>query len=234
MNRGRTHRGKPRKQEYAIVTRQIEFFFDFQSPFSYFVHTRLPRLADEYGYTVVYKPFNMHLAKRTAGNTTPPTPLIPAKFRYVCSDFRRWADRYGIPFIIAWEVPPDAPLEGLKVNLPKTGLDTTRANKAMFYAIDRGDAREFATRLWAASYGSGRLVGSDEVLQDVARDLGWPVAELMAFTESETAASRYEDNTREAISRGVFGAPTMLVDEEMWWGNDRLVFVEEYLAAHPG
>jgi len=216
------------------VTRQLEFFFDFQSPFSYFAHTRLPGLADTYGYQLVYKPFNMHLAKRTAGNTTPPTPLIPAKFRYICSDFRRWAVRYGIPFTIAWEVPADAPLEGLQVKLPAAGLDTTRVNKAMFFAIDQGKARDFATRIWAESFGAGRLVGSDEVMLDVARQLGLSTDTLLAFVESAEAERRYGDNTDEAISRGVFGAPTMMVDDELWWGNDRLAFVEDYLAAHPG
>jgi 2-hydroxychromene-2-carboxylate isomerase len=220
-----------------MVTRRIEFFFDFLSPYAYLAHCRLPTLADKYGYDLVYKPFNMPAAKRAAGNTAPPAPAIPVKFRYISADFRRWADRYGVPLNMPWLVKSDAPLETLKqgIDVPKTGLDTTRANKGMFFALDRGQGREYATRLWGGSYGApgGPLVGSDELLMDVARQLGWSAEELLDFVQSDAAEQRYAQNTEEAISRGVFGAPTMVVDEEMWWGNDRLVLLEEYLSAHP-
>jgi 2-hydroxychromene-2-carboxylate isomerase len=216
------------------VTRCIEFFFDFLSPYAYLAHCRLPALADEYGYELVYKPFNMHAAKRAAGNTTPPGPAIPVKFRYICTDFRRWAERYGVPFSMPWMVRPDASAEDLKnIDVPKQGLDTTWANKGMFFALDRGQGRDYANRLWGGSFGANGLVGSHELLMDVARQLGWSPEDLLEFVQSDAAEARYEANTREAVSRGVFGAPTMFVDDEMWWGNDRLGLLEEYLAAHP-
>lgn len=217
-----------------MVTRRIEFFFDFLSPYAYLAHCRLPTLADKYGYVLVYKPFNMPAAKRAAGNTAPPAPAIPVKFRYVSTDFRRWADRYGVPLNMPWLVEPDASLETLKqgINVPTTGLDTTRANKGMFYALDRGQGRDYAARLWGGSYGTpgGPLVGSEELLIDVARQMGWPAEELLEFVQSEAAGKRYAENTEEAIRRGVFGAPTMFVDDEMWWGNDRLGLLEDYLS----
>ena len=219
------------------MTRRIEFFFDFLSPYAYLAHCRLPTLADQYGYELVYKPFNMPAAKRAAGNTAPPAPALPVKFRYVSTDLRRWAQRYGVPLNMPWLVKSDASLETLKqgINVPTTGLDTTRANKGMFHALDRGQGREYATRLWGGSYGApgGLLVGSEELLIDVARQLGWSAEELLEFVQSGAAEQRYAENTREAIGRGVFGAPTMIVDDQMWWGNDRLALLEDYLSAHP-
>ena len=219
------------------MTRRIEFFFDFLSPYAYLAHCRLPTLADQYGYELVYKPFNMPAAKRAAGNTAPPAPALPVKFRYVSTDLRRWAQRYGVPLNMPWLVNSDASLETLKqgINVPTTGLDTTRANKGMFHALDRGQGREYATRLWGGSYGApgGLLVGSEELLMDVARQLGWSPEELREFVQSDAAEQRYAESTREAIRRGVFGAPTMIVDDEMWWGNDRLGLLEDYLCAHP-
>jgi len=76
-------------------------------------------------------------------------------------------------------------------------------------------------------------VGSEELLMDVARQLGWSPEELREFVQSDAAEQRYAESTREAIRRGVFGAPTMIVDDEMWWGNDRLGLLEDYLCAHP-
>ena len=219
------------------MTRRIEFFFDFLSPYAYLAHTRLPTLADKYGYELVYKPFDMPAAKRAAGNTAPPAPAIPVKFRYVSTDFRRWAARYGVPLNMPWLVRSDAPLETLKqgIDVPRTGLDTTRANRGMFFALDRGQGRDYATRVWGGSYGApaGPLVGSEELLMDVARQLGWSPEELREFVQSDAAEQRYAESTREAIRRGVFGAPTMIVDDEMWWGNDRLGLLEDYLCAHP-
>ena len=61
--------------------------------------------------------------------------------------------------------------------------------------------------------------------------LGWDAGEFLAFTESADAEARYRASTAAAHQRGVFGVPTMLIGEEMWWGNDRLEFLEEFLAA---
>lgn len=216
------------------MTRHIEFFFDFLSPYSYLAHCRLPALADKYGYELIYRPFNMPAAKRAAGNTAPATPAIPVKFRYACTDMRRWAEKYGVPFNMPWAVKSDASMEELKsIDLPKTGLDTTWANKGMFFALDRRQGRDYAERLWNGSFGSGGLVGSEELLMDVARQMGWSTEALLDFLQSDAVEKRYGENNKEAQSRGVFGAPTMIVDNEMWWGNDRLGLLEDYLAAHP-
>ena len=209
----------------------IEFFFDFLSPFSYLAHCRLPALAIQYDCELVYKPFNMLEAKRAAGNDGPGTPHIPVKFRYICTDLRRWADQYNVAFSMPWAVAADATMEELNnIRLPASGLDTTRVNKAMFFAIDRGQARAFATGIWDGSFGSNGLVGSEQLLMRVAHELGWSVDDLQQFIESDEALDRYRGTTGEAISRGVFGAPTMFADDQMWWGNDRLDMLEAYLA----
>lgn len=217
-------------RKYAGVAEPIEFFFDFLSPFSYLVHCRLPGLADRYDRELVYKPFNMIAAKHAAGNTGPATPLIPVKFRYICTDLRRWAEKYGVPLDMPWAVTSDATREELEnINLPHTGLDTSCANKAMFYALDRGQGRAYADRIWGGSFASGGLVGSEELLVDVARQLGWSPDVVLDFVRSEEAEKCYQENNSEAQRRGVFGSPTMLVGDDMWWGNDRLELLEEYL-----
>jgi len=215
------------------VAKPIEFFFDFLSPFSYLAHCQLPALADKYSRELVYKPFNMIAAKHAAGNTGPATPLIPVKFRYICTDLCRWAAKYNVPFNMLWAVRSDATAEELEnINLPGTGLDTTRANKGMFYALDRRRGRDYADRIWSGSFGSGGLVGSEELILDVARRMDWSPEALLDFVESDEAEKRYEDNNIEARRRGVFGSPTMLVGDEIWWGNDRLELLEDYLARH--
>ena len=88
-------------------------------------------------------------------------------------------------------------------------------------------------KAYHATFGSGGAFDSDEVLSGVAREMGWSPEEFLAFVSSEKAGQLYEASNTEAHGRGVFGVPIMMVGEEMWWGNDRLDFLEEYLVAHP-
>jgi 2-hydroxychromene-2-carboxylate isomerase len=194
----------------------IDFYFDFLSPYSYLAHCRLPSLADKYGYGISYRPIDLKAAKLAAGNTGPATVQMPVKLRYATADLTRWARKYGAPLAFG-KAPPF----------------TERANKGTFFAIERGQAREYVSSLWLATFGAGGDFNSDEMLSDVSRRLGWSPEEFLAFVQSDKAQRLYEAGNKEAQDRGVFGAPIMMVGDEMWWGNDRLDFLEEYLAAHP-
>jgi 2-hydroxychromene-2-carboxylate isomerase len=68
------------------------------------------------------------------------------------------------------------------------------------------------------------------VLSALARALDWQVDEFMAFLESQQGLDRYEACNLEAHARDVFGVPTMMVGDEMWWGNDRFEFLERFLS----
>jgi len=194
----------------------IDFYFDFLSPYSYLAHCQLPELADKYGYSITYKPIDLKAAKLAAGNTGPATVQMPVKLRYAMADLTRWARKYGAPLAFG-KAPPV----------------TERMNKGTFFAIGKGQARDYVKTAWLATFGTGGDFNSDELLSDVARQLGWSPDEFLAFLQSDTAQRLYEAGNKEAQGRGVFGAPIMMVGDEMWWGNDRLDFLEEYLAAHP-
>ena len=187
----------------------IDFYFDFLSPYSYLAHCRLPELADKYGYVLTYKPIDLKAAKLAAGNTAPATAQMPVKLRYAIADLTRWAQKYGVALAFA-NVPPV----------------TERANKGMFFAMQKEQGQAYVSALWAATFGSGGEFNSDEVLGGVAGQLGWSPEEFFDFVQSDTAGRLYEECNDEAHKRGVFGAPTMMVGDEMWWGNDRLDLLE--------
>ena len=195
----------------------IDFYFDFLSPYSYLANFRLPTLAVEYGYGITYKPIDLKAAKLAAGNTAPPTAAMPVKLRYAIADLTRWANRYGAP--LAWAQAPPV---------------SERVNKGTFFAIAKGQSQEYLDTVWSATFGSGGEFNSDEVLTAVARNMGWSPEEFLAYVVSDEAAALYEEGNQAAQARGVFGVPTMMVGDEMWWGNDRLDFLAEFLAAHPG
>lgn len=193
------------------MIRQIDFFFDFMSPFAYLAHQRLPVLASEYGYVLKYKPINLPAAKKAAGNTGPSNREIPAKLRYLTTDMKRWAERYGVPM----KFPPS--------------LDSDLINKGTFYAIDRHQTQNYVAAAWRLLWGEGGDPSAAETLTEVALEMGWSPTDFTAYLNSPGAAECYRKCNQEAHRRGVFGVPTMLIGDDMWWGNDRLPFLAEHL-----
>src|SRR5262249_12600811 len=107
-----------------------------------------------------------------------------------------------------------------------------RLNKGAFYALDRHKIEAYANAAWDRVWGQGGDMRDDALIGAVAREMGWNAEEFLAYTLSATPEPRYQAETDAAHKRGVFGVPTMIVGEEMWWGNDRLFFLERYLAAN--
>lgn len=191
----------------------IDFYLDFLSPYSYLANQRLQNMAAKYGCVLRYHPIDLKAAKLAAGNDGPATVQMPVKLRYVMQDLNRWAQRYGLPLAFA-QVPPV----------------TDRVNKGLFYAADRDCASAYASAVWSATFACAGEFNSDVVLRQVASQMSWDEEDFLSFVSSERADERYSNSNAQAQSLGVFGAPTIIVEGEMWWGNDRLDFLEEYLA----
>jgi len=198
----------------------LDFYFDFISPYSFLAHKRVCELAEKFGLVLNYYPIDLNAAKLKAGNTGPSTAQIPPKFRYARKDLERWAERYGVKF----NYPPrDA--------MPANALDSSRAHKGVLFARRQRRETEYVTRLWQCTFGSAGWVGDQNAWIHIVEDMGWSREAFFDFVGSQEAESEYMKINIAAQERGVFGVPTMCVDDEMWWGNDRLFFVEEYLSA---
>ncbi|HXQ53056.1 MAG TPA: 2-hydroxychromene-2-carboxylate isomerase [Stellaceae bacterium] len=191
----------------------IDFYFDFISPFSYLAYQRLPGLAERYGHGIACHAINLAEAKLLGGNTGPTSREQPLKRRYNQKDKDRWARRYGVPIENPKSYGPD------------------RINKGTFFADDRNATHAYIAYTWRKVWGEGGDMADEGLMADVAAQCGWNVAEFLGFTLSREADERYRAATLAAHRRGVFGVPTMFVGEEMWWGNDRLDFLEEFLRA---
>lgn len=192
----------------------IDFFFDFMSPFAYLAHSQLPDLARRHGYELRYCPIDLPAAKAAAGNTGPPNVSIPVKLGYLRADLDRWAERYGIPITF----PPS--------------LDSTLANRGLFFAEEQNQSEDYVRLAWLHFWGQGEDMSSKDLLGKIASDMGWDPAAFLEYVGSEFAQEAYRKTNDEAHARGVFGAPIMMIGEEMWWGNDRLFLLEEYLSSN--
>jgi len=194
------------------VSGKLEFFFDFMSPFAYLAHDSVCDLARRYNRELIYRPMDLPAAKIAAGNTGPANRDIPVKIRYLMTDINRWAQKRGLPVVFP------------------ASLDSHKMNAGIFYALEKGCAEKYVREGFALGWGQGGDISSDQILARLAETMGWPAAEFIAYASAAKAQPDYLASNLEAVEKGVFGVPTIIIDEQMWWGNDRLDFVEEHLA----
>jgi len=191
--------------------KQIEFFYDFASPYSYLASTRMEGLEKRTGVPVIWRPFALgHVFKET-GNAM--TASIPAKAKYMIADLKRWAEFYQAPF--QW--PSLFPLRSVP------------ALRAALAAEELGQLLQLSAALFQAYWTEGQDLSQTTVLQKIADSLGLPGAKIAARIEDQEIKDKLRANTEEAVRRGAFGAPTFFVGEEMFWGNDRIEMVERFL-----
>lgn len=200
----------------ACPEETIRFYFDFASPFAYLAQARLPQLAQRYGAPIDYRPIDVRQAKLDAGNSAPSTRSIPAKAKFIRQDRLRWAGQYGLP-----------------MQDPKA-FSAPRLNRGVFHAGTQAEAEAYVRTAFHHVWGLGGDPDSNSLLQAVARDMAWDAQRFLAFVDSPPAMRAYEETRRDAHRRGVFGVPMMILGDELFWGNDRLDFLEEALAARAG
>ena len=195
----------------------VEFYYDLVSPYSYLAHREVSRICDEHGAELSLRPMLLGAVHNAVGLQAP--VATPAKARYQAEDIRRWAQRYGLPM----EFPSPFPFRTLK---------TMRA--AMFLK-ERGELEAFTREAFALYWEEGgapkglREADEDGPVSEAARRIGADPDEVLAGASAPEAKEALKAATGEAVGRGVFAAPTFFVDDEMFWGNDRLHFVEEAL-----
>lgn len=195
------------------MTRTIEFYFDFPSPYSYLAHTQLPKIGAEHGATLVYRPFRILELMTIVGNR-PTTIECRNKGKYAGADLQRWTKRYNVEFSRS----PYA-----------KSLDFAALDRGALVAIEDGRGAEYVTAVFAAIWGRPADLSQRSVLIDTLERAGLDATAIVERANSEAVVARLDAETKAAAERGVFGAPTMFVGDQMFFGNDRLDFVAEAL-----
>ncbi len=196
------------------MTKQVEFYFDVGSPAAYLAWTQLPRIAHEVGAEIIYRPFLLGGVFQATGNKSPME--VPAKGSYVLEDLKRFARRYGV----ALEHNPHFPINTLTLMRGAVGLQLREPARMVPYV----DA------VFRAIWVEGRNMGDPSTVGAVLQAAGFDAGQLLALTADPEVKERLKTTTQEAVTRGVFGAPTCFVGAQMFWGQDRLDFVREALA----
>ncbi|VVN30733.1 2-hydroxychromene-2-carboxylate isomerase [Pseudomonas fluorescens] len=195
------------------MSKTVEFYFDLGSPATYLAYTQLPKICEQTDSQLIYVPILLGGVFKATGNASPAT--IPAKGLYMFQDLDRFAKRYGVPL----KFNPQFPINTLMLMRAVTGIQLR--HPARFQA--------FIDCLFHALWVEALSLNDPETVASVLAQNGFDPHAVLALTADEEVKAALKDNTEKAVKRGVFGAPNMFVDNQLFFGQDRLDFVLEAL-----
>ena len=185
----------------------MDFYFDFSSSYSYLALPQLEKLQNERGVDIRWMPVALGAIFKANKHPGPPA-AGSAKSKYISRDIERIADMNGQSY--HWPNP-----------FPFNSITAAR----IFWYLEKDDpaqAADWAKKVFNASFGEGRNCSDPEELSTLAYDAGLDGSALLLAAGEDAVKDKFKAVTGEAMERGVFGAPTFFVDNEMFWGTDRL------------
>ncbi len=198
------------------MSRSVDYYFAPQSPWTYLGHQRFRAMAKAAGATVNVLPVDLGGKVFPISGGLPLPKRAPQRQAYRLLELKRYSDFLQIP------------LHPQPRYFPVGGDDAA----CLIIAADLHDGAEAAMQLTgailAAVWAQERNIGDDKVLGQLLAECGLP-AKRLEQADSQEARERYEAYTRQAIDAGVFGAPSYVIDGEIFWGQDRLDFVARRL-----
>jgi 2-hydroxychromene-2-carboxylate isomerase len=192
----------------------IDFYWDLGSTNTYFAIKLIKPMAKKYGATIQWHAFNLGHVFKSNDYVLMKEPRDKLNNRL--DDLKRWAKKYDLPFI-----RPD--------NFP---IKTARALRGAIAMREYGLEEAFIDRIFAAYWEDNNgEIGEYSELRKIAESLGVDADEFETKSESDAVRTALIDSTNQAREQHVFGAPSIIIDGELYWGKDRMEFIEDQLNA---
>jgi len=184
----------------------LEFWFEFASTYSYPAASRIESMAGAAGVPVRWRPFLLGPIFVSQGWGDSPFNIYPLKGRHMWRDMERLCEKYELPF-------------RRPSRFPRSGL---LAARVACMAVDEPWCPRFVRAVFRANFAEDREISRTETIAEILATLGQPPREVLARAEAEDNKQCLREQNQMAVVKGIFGAPTMIVGEELFWGNDRL------------
>ena len=190
-----------------------QFLFDFGSPNAYLAHKVLPDIEARTGKRFDYVPVLLGGVFKATGNRSPMEAYadIPAKLAYEGRERDRFVRRHGLTKFRSNRHFP---------------VNTRAIMRGAVAARRLGVFEPYVEAVFAAMWEQGLTMDDPAVIGAALTAAGLPAADIFALTQDPAVKDELMANTTEAVARGVFGSPSFLVGEELWFGKDRLAEVE--------
>ena len=196
------------------MSKPIDFYFDFSSPYGYMAAQKIDALAAKYGRAVIWRPMLLGVVFKQTGMA--PLTQIPIKGDYSRRDFERSARFHGVPF----RMPPVFPIAS---QAPSRIVLWAKAR-------DRALATQLAQALYAAFFQDALDISNPDVAAEIAGKAGVDRVAARACIDDPAIKDLLKREVEQAIQAGVFGSPFVVVDGESFWGHDRFDQLERWLA----
>ncbi|MCA9666967.1 MAG: 2-hydroxychromene-2-carboxylate isomerase [Myxococcales bacterium] len=201
------------------MSKRFEFFYDFESPFAFLASTQVEALAQRTGAELLWRPIFLAGVMQAVDNR-PPAQVVP-KGKYLWRELVAWREIYNVRLKWPKRFPIGAHLRPIRGAL-----------FAFSKSLEAGVAYTHA--VFDAHWSQHVDITEDDVMRACCEKAGLDLAELDEAVKDPMLKQRLKDSTQELIDRGGFGVPTFYVDgEEMFWGLDKMGWVEARLADKP-
>jgi len=196
----------------------VEFWFEFASTYSYLSAMRIDAAAEKAGVEVVWKPFLLGPIFGAQGWETSPFNIYPDKGRNMWRDMERRARTLGLSFVKPEPFPQNSLL----------------AARLTVVGLEQGWGQAFARGVYEVEFAHGLNISSERVLEGILFKVGADPQDAIEAATSPEIKQRLKDQTQEAIDRHIFGAPSFMVGDELFWGDDHLEAAMDWaLGLHP-
>jgi 2-hydroxychromene-2-carboxylate isomerase len=198
------------------MARQLDFYFDCSSPWTYLAFHAIQPLAAELGAEIAWKPILVGGVFNAVNQTVYDSRAKPnpRKQTYMLKDLGDWARLYGLAIVFPPKVFP---------------VNSVKCMRGAVVALDEDKLVAYTTAAFEAYWGDDLDIAREEVLAEIAARAGLERQHFFSSIETDACKARLRANTDELIARGGFGSPTIFVGEQMFFGNDRLPLVRAAL-----
>ena len=196
------------------MSKDVYFYYDYGSPTAYLAWTQLPELCERHQANLHYKPVLLGGIFKATGNSTP--VLIAPKGKWLFKDIERYAVRYGVPY---------------QMN-PHFVINSMTMMRGAMWAQNTGVLESYNKAMYEATWVNGLNMSEPDVIASVMNEADLDAAAMLQAVADDSIKKQLIEATGDAVEQGVFGAPTMIINGELHFGQDRLDWVERQLAAN--
>ena len=189
------------------MNRSFDFFFDFISPYSYLAHKQIRKLENENNLIINYKPILLGGLHKLAGVTA--ATFVPSKTKYMIRDCKMIEEKHNIKF-------------KFNTNFP---INSIAMMRGAFLAQNKKKSNQYIDLFFDAYWKNGLNLNDDKILNSILTNLSIDFNEFQLIISDKKIKNKLIDETNDAYNKGVFGAPSFIVNNKLFWGQDRLEFV---------
>lgn len=195
----------------------IEFYYDFGSPKSYFVYKLLPALAEKHGLAITYRPILLGGLFKLTNNVSPMEAFrdVKGKLAYNAHETRRFVKLHKLPY----------------ASNPHFPVMTIGVMRGAIHTNTHEIAETYRKAVFEAMWENKKKMDDPQVIAEVLEAAGLPAQDIMNATQDPEVKQGLIDATSQAADRGLFGAPTLFYGEEMFFGKEGLFDLDLYLSS---